>query len=549
MDFNLAAAVRASGLASFQIVALASALAFAAYGVGLVIYRLYFSPISHIPGSKLTAITGWYETYLDVFKGGQFTFQIEKWHQQYGPIVRITPWEVHIADAEYYEVLFNNKTRYSKIEKLRYRFGLHLSSFDTIDHGHHHMRRSAVSPFFARQKIIDFSPQIQDMADRMVTRLATEFGSRAKAVDMNEAYAAFVSDAINYYTFAISYNFLDYPDFVTPFTTSIRKLAMSLHIAGHFPWFLTIMQAVPESVVQLLNPLMVPVFQFHNVRIDARTSAPGSRQRAQRGERRGVESREVKNQIIKIISGENSANKSVRHRTVFHELLQSSLPPEELSVERLKHEAASITGAGIDTTKTTLGLATYHILANQHILERLRAELKDAIPEVNAAIPSVPELEQLPYLNAIVQESLRLAFGISQRLSRINPHGPITYGSYVIPANVPFSMTSYLQHRDPKIFPDPDAFRPERWLGKPKSPSDKPLSRYLVPFGKGPRMCLGMNFAMAELYIGLATVFRRLDLELYETGRDAVDMAADYFVPIPKEGTEGIRVLVNGPAM
>ncbi|KAJ6443714.1 Polyketide synthase [Purpureocillium lavendulum] len=496
MDINdLAARPGSLKLTSFQAIALTLVLTSATYGVALVIYRLYLSPISHVPGPKLTAITGWYETYLDVFKGGQFTFQIEKWHQQYGPIVRITPWEVHIADPEYYEVLFNGKTRYSKIEELRYRFGLHLSSFDTIDHAHHHLRRSAVSPFFARQKVIDFSPRIQEMADRMVARLATEFGGRVKAVNMNEAYAAFVSDAINYYTFAISYNFLDYPEFVTPFTTSIRKLAMSLHTAGHFPWILTIMQAVPESVVQLLNPLMVPVFQFHN---------------------------EVKNQIVKIMSGENTANKSVRHRTVFHELLQSSLPPEELSVERLKHEAASITGAGIDTTKTTLALATYHILATEKVRERLRAELEEAIPDANAAIPSVPELEKIPYLNAIVQESLRLAFGISQRLSRINPHGPIAYGSYVIPTNVRFSMTSYLQHRDATIFPDPDTFRPERWLGKPTSPSGKPLSRYLVPFGKGP-------------------LFRKLDLELYETKRDAVDMAADYFVPIPKEGTNGIQ--------
>lgn len=185
--------------------------------------------------------------------------------------MRITPWEVHIADPDFYEVLFSNKTRYSKIEKLRYRFGLHLSSFDTIDHDHHHLRRSAVFPFFARQKVVDFSPQIQAMADQMANRLATEFGHRAKAVSMNEAYAAFVADAINYYTFAISYNFLDYPDFVAPFTTSIRQLALSLHMAGHFPWLLATLQALPETVVHMLNPLMVPVFRFHDVSTKSRT--------------------------------------------------------------------------------------------------------------------------------------------------------------------------------------------------------------------------------------------------------------------------------------
>lgn len=59
-------------------------LVFLIYLLCLGIYRLFLSPIAHFPGSKLTAITGWYETYLDVYKGGQFTFQIEKWHQRYG---------------------------------------------------------------------------------------------------------------------------------------------------------------------------------------------------------------------------------------------------------------------------------------------------------------------------------------------------------------------------------------------------------------------------------------------------------------------------------
>lgn len=138
-----------------------------------------------------------------------------------------------------------------------------------------------------------------------------------------------------------------------------------------------------------------------------------------------------------------------------------------------------------------------------------------------------------------------MSYGISQRLSRINPHSTIIYAGYTIPKNVPFSMTSYLQHRDERIFPSPDTFKPERWLGNPVTPSGKPLHRYLVPFGKGPRMCLGMNFANAEIYIGLATVFRRVEFELWETKRDAVDMAADFLVPIPKPGTKGVRVTVK----
>ena len=54
------------------------------YLIGLAVYRLFLSPIRNIPGPKLTAVTGWYETYHDVYRGGKIIFEIERWHQQYG---------------------------------------------------------------------------------------------------------------------------------------------------------------------------------------------------------------------------------------------------------------------------------------------------------------------------------------------------------------------------------------------------------------------------------------------------------------------------------
>lgn len=59
-------------------------IGFSLYLIGLTVYRLFLSPIANIPGSKLSAVTGWYETYYDVYKGGKFIFEIERWHQQYG---------------------------------------------------------------------------------------------------------------------------------------------------------------------------------------------------------------------------------------------------------------------------------------------------------------------------------------------------------------------------------------------------------------------------------------------------------------------------------
>lgn len=103
------------------------------------------------------------------------------------------------------------------------------------------------------------------------------------------------------------------------------------------------------------------------------------------------------------MDGENDANKHLSQRTVFHEMLNSKLPPHELTLDRLHHEAASILGGGIDTTKTALTVASFFVVSNSDIYQRLRQELAEAIPDVSSP-PTLAQLEALPYLNAVVQE-------------------------------------------------------------------------------------------------------------------------------------------------
>lgn len=115
------------------------------------------------------------------------------------------------------------------------------------------------------------------------------------------------------------------------------------------------------------------------------------------------------------MSGENDANKNASQRTIFHEMLNSKLPPHELTLDRLHHEAASILGGGIDTTKTALTVASFFIIRNPEVHQRLRQELLEAIPDPSAKPRKLAELEALPYLNAVVQEG---------RQRPTNPHIP-----------------------------------------------------------------------------------------------------------------------------
>lgn len=81
------------------------------YAAQLGLRRLYFSPIAHIPGPRLAALTQYYEFYYDIILGGQYTFKIIELHRRYGPVIRINPWEVHVGDPDFFPELYTGPGR------------------------------------------------------------------------------------------------------------------------------------------------------------------------------------------------------------------------------------------------------------------------------------------------------------------------------------------------------------------------------------------------------------------------------------------------------
>lgn len=138
---------------------------------------------------------------------------------------------------------------------------------------------------------------------------------------------------------------------------------------------------------------------------------------------------------------------------------------------------------------TTLASLTYHLLVNPDILSKLKKELADAIPDPKIP-PTCQQVENLPYFSAVIQETLRLHPGAVIRSPRVSPDEPLHYDdginpTWIIPAGTPVSMSMSLIQSNPKIFPEPNEFRPERWLENPR------LDRYLLTFSRGTRICLG----------------------------------------------------------
>jgi cytochrome P450 len=171
-----------------------------------------------------------------------------------------------------------------------------------------------------------------------------------------------------------------------------------------------------------------------------------------------------------------------------------------MSEQQLRDEVVTMLLAGHETTSLTLTYALYLLAGHPEVRARLRSELAEATS--TAGITAEP-----PYLNAVVRETLRLyppAYSIGREVVT-----PFEIGGYRPERGNEVMVSPYTLHRDPRWFPQPEHFRPERWL---QTAHALPKFAYL-PFGAGPRVCIGNHFAMLEISIVLAEFVRRFEFE------------------------------------
>jgi cytochrome P450 len=173
-----------------------------------------------------------------------------------------------------------------------------------------------------------------------------------------------------------------------------------------------------------------------------------------------------------------------------------------MTAEQVWDEALTIFIAGYDTTATALMWTWYALSQNPEAESRLHEEL-DAVLEGGRAA-RFEDLARLPYAERVLCESMRL-YPPTWRLVR-RAVRDFAVGGHVVPAGSLVVLCQYAMHRDPRFFPDPERFDPERWA--PEARGARPQFSFF-PFGGGPRRCLGESFAMTEGVLLLATLARR----------------------------------------
>ncbi|KZM24039.1 uncharacterized protein EKO05_0004605 [Ascochyta rabiei] len=493
----------------------------ATYAISLAVYRVYLHPLSKYPGPKLAAATQWYEFYFDVLKRGRFAWEIKRMHDLYGPVVRINPHELHVSEPEFYDELYAGPTK--KRNKYNWAYDLAMvegSAWTTLDNDLHRKRRAPLAPYFSLSAIRQFDPVIREKLKILDQKLEKCRDSN-KVICLDDAFVALATDIITQYAFGVSQGLLEADEFNPGWLKLLRGTSEQSLLTKHVPWLVRGLRRVPVALLLWLEPQVAEAVRF---------------------------SEDVQRSLDNAISDKHKRDSHNVHPTIFHELLNSDLPASERSPKRLLSEGLVVVAAGTLTSAHYLKTTAYHILANPAVLERLQEELETVMPDAEV-LPPFQDLNQLPYFNAVINEGFRLTHGVITRLTRIAPtealHVPGT--TFTIPAGTPTSMSSWLVHLHPALFPSPDAFRPERWL----EPGAERLKKHLVNFIKGSRVCLGKDLARAEIVYTLALLVRRwaargregMGMRLWETTRRDVEIERDFFNPFPALDSQGARVV------
>ncbi len=178
---------------------------------------------------------------------------------------------------------------------------------------------------------------------------------------------------------------------------------------------------------------------------------------------------------------------------------------EPMTDVELRDELMTMLFAGHETTATALAWALYWI----HYLPEVREKLLQEINSIDIDSADPMEIARLPYLNAVCSETLRIYPIVFFALPRIL-QAPMRLMDYDLPKGTMLSICIYLTHHRPDIYPEPNQFKPERFL-------ERQFSAYeYLPFGGSNRRCLGAAFAMFEMKLALANIVSRCGLELAE---------------------------------
>lgn len=335
-----------------------------------VIHRLFFHPLAKVPGPRLAAATLFYQTWYCFVGGSRFYIKIEKLHEQYGPVIRIGPDEVHLSDPDNYDKINRVGTKFSKDGTFYGAFGNPNSSFTTPSNELHRLRRGGLNSFFSRKVVL----QLEDIVHQKTELLAALVSKALETggeVDMHHGLRAVSTDVVTDYAFGACYDLLKEPDLGLKFFTLVHKIGPAAWIFRQWPWLKSLAMSIPKPIIKLISEPIGQVRDMQN---------------------------HCHKQLLEVKENRDAGLvKDDARPTIFSALMDPQEGFSKGAVDNLEDEAYTVITAAADTTGNAMTTMTRCVVENPTIYRRLHAELCEAFPDPNTDL-TYAALEKLPYL-------------------------------------------------------------------------------------------------------------------------------------------------------
>ncbi|KXX81538.1 putative sterigmatocystin biosynthesis P450 monooxygenase STCB [Madurella mycetomatis] len=428
------------------------------------VYRTLKRPISQVPGPWVSKWTDIVVTYY--WLTGRRAKYVHGLHQKYGPVVRVSPYEVDFSDIAVTKEVYSVKEVYLKSSfytKVIPRST--ISIFNVNDVNLHRRYRRLLSNNMSESSLKSMYPVIEAKVSLAIQNMRDEMQKRG-ATDVFKWWLFMATDIIGELTFGESFCMLEQKK-KNQYIVDLESADAIGALRSTFP-----------TLSYISGFLPLPIF---------RRAAD-----ATRGIIRYGEESLARHARLELVDPANSKT------TLFRKMYKAE-EDEQLSFKEILDNAMTYIIAGSDTTSNTLTYLTWAVCRHPSVKAALLKEL--------ATLPidgfGDQELKELPYLNAVIEETLRLYGAAPSSLPRDVPPGGAYLAGYWLGEGTTVSSQAYTLHRDPETFPQPEIFDPSRWETPTKAMKDA-----MFAFGGGARICIGIHLARMELRLAVARFFR-----------------------------------------
>ncbi|KAG4071074.1 hypothetical protein HA402_002746 [Bradysia odoriphaga] len=445
--------------------------------------------IRDIPGPTIAAFSNLWLLY-QCRKGKRF-IAVDEAHKKYGTLVRIQPNHVSVADDQAINSIYGHGNGFLKSEYYDAFVSVRTGLFNTRDRAEHTRKRKVISHTFSLKSVAQFEQYMHDNLEVFVNqwdRLSRSTNGDYTRIDALPWLNYLAFDIIGDLAFGAPFEMLrngkdiaevrESPDTPATYASAIDVINRRGEVSGT-------LGCLP-SIIPYAKHIPDPFFSKGVEAVQKLTGIAVARVKNRLANADNIERVDL---LARLMEGKDENG-------------------EALGREELTAEALTQLIAGSDTTSNTSCALLFHTLKNPKIAKKLQEELDERLSDIG--IPTYELVKDLPYLDAVIKETMRVHSTSSLGLPRIVVGDGLTLQGHFFAPGTVLSVPAYTIHHSTEIWGlDADIFRPERW-----ETLTERQKKAFIPFSYGPRACIGRNVAEMEMALIASTLFRNFEFQL-----------------------------------